>query len=261
MKPAASTALYEIENAGMRYGSSVVLSDVTLQFHAGEMVAIAGPNGAGKSTLIGIMAGLRSNFTGVCKYESKSVASWSRRDLARKISVVPQLQPVEFAFTAEQVVLMGRTPFSDGMFESEADREAVRHAMQLTDCTSYRNRNFRTLSGGERQRVVLASALAQTPSALLLDEPTTFLDLEHQVATYRLLRDLSGQGLLTVAVTHDLNLAAAYSDRIVILHQGRVVADGQPAEVINTELIRSVFATEVVVERGSNGRPWIRYGI
>jgi iron complex transport system ATP-binding protein len=244
----------------MRYGSSEVLRNVTLSFDRGELVAIIGPNGAGKSTLLGIVAGIRAHFTGECSLEEKPIAKWPRRAFAQRVSMVPQLQQVEFPFSAEQVVLMGRMPFSDGMFESAADEAAVAHAMEITDTLQFRSRDFRTLSGGERQRVILASALAQSPHALLLDEPTTFLDLQHQVSLYRLLRSLCGDGLLTLAVTHDLNLAAAYADRIIMLHNGEVAADGRPEDVINDAAIRAVFSTEVDIQSGPSGRPWIHYG-
>jgi iron complex transport system ATP-binding protein len=125
------------------------------------------------------MAGLRSEFSGACLFDGKDVRKWKRREFARRVSVVPQAVRIDFPFTAEQVVLMGRTPFADAMFESEEDALQVERAMQLTGTVEFRARDFRTLSGGERQRVILASALAQTPDALLLDEPTTYLDLEH----------------------------------------------------------------------------------
>jgi iron complex transport system ATP-binding protein len=187
-----------------------VLREATLEFGAGEMVAVAGPNGAGKSTLLGIMAGLRAPYDGLCRYKGVEIRAWLRRRLALEVSFVPQSLSLQFPFTAEQVVLMGRTPYCDGLFESPEDREAVEDAMRTTDTLQFAARDFRTLSGGERQRVVLASALAQRPRALLLDEPTTFLDLKHQLSIYALLRDLCRTGMLVIAVTHDLNLSASY---------------------------------------------------
>jgi len=136
----------------------------------------------------------------------------------------------------------------------------VERAMATTDTLEFRTRDFRTLSGGERQRVILASAVAQQPRTLLLDEPTTFLDIKHQVAIYRLLRDLSRQGLLVIAVTHDLNLAASFADRIVVLDSGRVAADAAPAEVFTPETVRRVFGLESSIQRGPGGKPWIVYG-
>lgn len=254
------SALYTLRDVGMRYGGKAVLRGATLAFGAGEMVAVVGPNGAGKSTLLGIMAGLRASYDGVCNYREVEVRSWVRRRLAHEVSFVPQSLSLQFPFTAEQVVLMGRTPYCDGLFESPEDHEAVDDAMRTTDTLEFRARDFRSLSGGERQRVVLASALAQRPRALLLDEPTTFLDLRHQLSIYALLRNLCRDGLLVVAVTHDLNLAAAYSDRVVVLDRGQVVADATPAEVLTAESIRTVFGVETEVRPAREGRPWVMYG-
>jgi iron complex transport system ATP-binding protein len=244
----------------MQYNGSAVLRDVTLEFEAGQFVAIAGPNGAGKSTLLGIMAGLRPHFMGRCAYREVEVPHWQRRAFARAVSFIPQALHVEFPFTAEQVVLMGRTPHCDGLFESPRDWEAVERAMAITDTAAFRGRDFRSLSGGERQRVIFASAIAQDPEAMLLDEPTAFLDLRHQVASYRLLRDLTRKGVLAIAVTHDLNLAAAFADRIVVLNNGRIVADAAPADVLAPELIRDVFGVESQLYHSPGGKPWMVYG-
>jgi len=254
------TPLYRLRGVGMRYDGAEVLSGVNLDFPAAQMATIVGSNGAGKSTLIGVMSGLRHGYTGHCTYEGVEVSRWQRRGFARRVSVVPQSLRLEFPFTAEQVVMMGRTPFCDGLFESPEDRQAVERAMEITDTTAFRNRDFRSLSGGERQLVVLASALAQSPQALLLDEPTSFLDLKHQVSIYRLLRELREQGLLIITVTHDLNLAAAYSDRVVMLKSGRVAADGPPPETLNSSRIEEVFGVRSQVWKADGGRPWIVYG-
>ena len=254
------SALFELRGTGVRYGSFEALRDVTLQFARGEFVAIAGPNGAGKSTMLAVMSGLRSQYSGECLFDGNDVRRWNRRAFAKRVSVVPQSVRIEFPFTAEQVVLMGRTPHADTMFESETDAEQVVRAMELTGTTEFRVRDFRSLSGGERQRVILASALAQTPEALLLDEPTTYLDLEHQISLYRLLHRLSREGMLVVTITHDLNLASAYSDRIVVLRTGELVRDGTPGEVFQPETMRDVFRVDTPVHAGPGGRPWIHYG-
>lgn len=253
-------SLYSLHDVGMRYNGTQVLREVTLEFRAPELVAIVGPNGAGKSTLLGIMAGLRPKYAGRCEYRGTEVGRWHRRAFARAVSFIPQTLRVEFPFTAEQVVLMGRTPHCDGLFESPGDWAAVERAMAITDTLAFRHRDFRSLSGGERQRVILASAVAQAPETLLLDEPTAFLDLKHQVSSYRLLRDVTREGMLAIAVTHDLNLAAAFADRIVVLSAGRVVADASPAEVLAPGLIRDVFGVESQLYRGPEGKTWMVYG-
>ncbi len=255
MKPA-----FELRDAGMRYNGADVLRHVNLQLEPGLLAAIVGPNGAGKSTLLGIMAGLREGYHGQCFFAGAELRRWKRREYARKVSFVPQSVTVEFPFTAEQVVLMGRAPFSGGLFESDDDLAAAEAAMKLTGCVPFRNRDFRSLSGGERQRVILAAALAQSPEALLLDEPTAFLDLQHQVELYRVLRTLCERGVLVAAVTHDLNLAAAYAGRIVVLSGGEVVADAPPAEALAPERLRAVFNVPAGLLQTPNGRPWIVYG-
>ena len=250
---------FRLEHVGVTYGAHAVLSDVTAVFGTGRMSAIAGPNGAGKSTLLSIMAGLRDHYHGTCWYGGRDLRRWPRRAFARSVAFVPQSLRLEFPFTAEQVVMMGRTPFGNGLFEAPGDREAVENAMATTDTLPFRARDFRSLSGGERQRVIVASALAQSPAFLLLDEPTTFLDLKHQIATYRLLRDLCRAGLGVVSVTHDLNLALTYADRVMLLDEGRVVADGDPRAVITPDNVHRIFDVHAAVHETGPDSQWIAY--
>jgi iron complex transport system ATP-binding protein len=248
---------FTLGQVGMRYNGTQVLRQVTLALDGPRFVALVGPNGAGKSTLLGILAGLRRGYAGSCAYAGVEVRAWNRRAFAREVSFVPQSVRVEFPFTAGQVVMMGRTPHCDGLFESPEDHGAVEQAMATTDTLAFRGRDFRSLSGGERQRVILASALAQRPRTLLLDEPATFLDLSHQIAIYKLLADLAQQGLLVIAATHDLNLAASFAGRIVALRAGQVAADTASLDVA---AIREIFGVEVELLRGPGGKPWIYYG-
>src|SRR5262249_41739057 len=150
--------------------------------------------------------------------------------------------------------LMGRAPHADRMFEGAADRRIAIEAMKMTDTLPFRARDFRSLSGGERQRVILAAALAQSPEALLLDEPTTYLDLRHQVALYRILMTLSRRGPLVAAVTHDLNLAAAYASRVIMLDRGEVVTDSEPADALRPERLQAVFHVRAELLSGPHGR-------
>jgi iron complex transport system ATP-binding protein len=233
--------MYRLRGVGMSYNGTPVLHDVTLEFEAPLFAAVVGPNGAGKSTLLGIMAGLRPGYAGQCLYRDREVRRWPRRAFAREVSFVPQTVRIEFPFTAEQVVLMGRTPYAGGLFESPEDWEAVERAMQLTDTVAFRHRDFRC-------------------ACCFWTSPTAFLDLRHQIAIYGLLVELSRQGLLVIAATHDLNLAAAYADRIVALRGGRVVADAAPERVVDPAVIRQVFGVEARVAPGPRGRPWILYG-
>jgi ABC-type cobalamin/Fe3+-siderophores transport system ATPase subunit len=252
--------VYQLRGVGMSYGPHEVLRGVTLDFPSGFVVTITGPNGAGKSTLLSILAGLRREYPGSCLFGGREVRDWPRRAFAQQVAVVPQRVQMEFPFTSEQVVTMGRTPFCNGLFESPDDHEAVHRAMQVTDTVEFRTRDFRSLSGGERQRVVLASALAQTPRVLLLDEPTTFLDPEHQVSLFRILRGLASDGVLVVTVTHDLNLAARHSDRLIMLRSGQVRASGSPTEVLDARIIRDVFSVDAHIEQTRGGHLWIVYG-
>ncbi len=252
--------MFELRDVGMTYGNRPVLEGVNARLARNSLVTIVGPNGAGKSTLMAILMGLRHGHSGQALLDGKPVDRWSRAAFARRVSFVPQNVRIDFPFTAEQVVLMGRSPHGDGMFEVPADREAVREAMQLTDTLPFASRDFRSLSGGERQRVILAAALAQTPEALLLDEPTTFLDLKHQIAIFRLLQDRARSGLLVLTVTHDINLAAMYSDRVLVLSAGRLVADGAPQTALTTETMNEVFEVHAEIVRASDGVNRIIYG-
>lgn len=227
---------------GFAYG----LHDASFEFSGHGLITIAGPNGAGKSTLLGILAGLRSPYRGSCTYAGREVRQWPRREFARKVAFLPQSVRLEFPFTAGEVVLMGRTPYARGWFQTAEDRAAAEEAMTTTDTLAFRARDFRSLSGGEAQRVILASALTQRPETLLLDEPATHLDLRHQLSLYRLLAELA-KSRLVVAVTHDLNLALQFSDRVMVLEDGRVAGDGTPREVLNPELISRVFGVSATV--------------
>jgi iron complex transport system ATP-binding protein len=240
---------FRADHLGFAYG----LNEATFALPSAGLVAIVGPNGAGKSTLVSILAGLRRSYAGSCTYGGKEIREWRRHEFARRVAFLPQALRIEFPFTAEQLVFMGRTPHSNGWYDSPEDRAAVERALEITDAGAFRERDFRTLSGGERQRVILASALAQEPQALLLDEPATFLDLKHQLSMYQLLGRLARK-LLVVTVTHDLNLALRYAHRVLALNQGRLVADGTAAEVLTTELIARVFEVRVRINAG-----WMNY--
>jgi iron complex transport system ATP-binding protein len=234
---------------GFAYG----LHEASFEFPKNGLITIAGPNGAGKSTLLGILAGLRSPYRGSCMFAGREVRQWPKREFARRVAFLPQSVRMEFPFTVEEVVLMGRTPYSSGWFQTAEDRSAAEEAMTTTDTLAFRRRDFRTLSGGEAQRVILASALTQRPEVLLLDEPATHLDLRHQLSLYRLLGELA-KSLLVVAVTHDLNLALQFSHRVMVLEDGRIAGDGRPQEVLIPALIARVFGVQATVH-GS----WMTY--
>ncbi|HVP00081.1 MAG TPA: ABC transporter ATP-binding protein [Bryobacteraceae bacterium] len=240
---------FSVRNLSFAFG----LHGATFDLPSTGFIAVAGPNGAGKSTLLGILAGLRPHYRGECKYHGREIRDWPRRELARRLAFLPQSVRLEFPFTAEQVVFMGRAPYAGGWFESEADHAAVARAMETTDTRAFAQRDFRSLSGGEKQRVILASALAQEPETLLLDEPATFLDLKHQLAMYRLLADWSKK-MLIVAVTHDLNLALRFSDLVLVMRDGRIAAFGAPQDALAPAMIQSVFGVQAQLREG-----WLTY--
>ena len=224
------TALLELDRVGFQYGTREVLRSVSLRMEAGEFVAVVGANGAGKSTLLDILSGYRVAESGRVAVAGRGVAEYTARELARKVSHLPQAVHADLPFTAEQLVAMGRYPHTDRWFESEEDRRLIRAAMERTQCWQWRERGFATLSGGERQRVLLAACLAQEAEVLLLDEPSTFLDIDQQLQCFSMLRAEAEAGKLCVAVTHDLNLAMRFCTRIVVLAGGGVARDMGVAE-------------------------------
>ncbi len=250
--------IYDVEDLRFGYGAEPVLRDVSLKISAGEFVAVVGPNGAGKSTLLKLMAGIVSRFEGALAFKGRSIAEYLPVELSRRLALVPQETHVVFPFTVDEMILMGRLPYRRGfVFDSAADSEFVTKAMELTETSELGGKMFNELSGGERQRVVLASALSQTPEVLLLDEPTVFLDLKHQIHFYKILERLNReQNLTIVAVTHDINLAAQYARRMVALRDGAVAADGAPEEILTPERLYEVFEiTATVLDRpGGDGK-------
>lgn len=240
------------------YGDRLVLRDVNLAVARGEMVGIIGPNGGGKSTLVRGLSRVLPTREGKVWLDGVELARLSSGELARRLAVVPQSPNLPEAFTALEIALMGRTPHL-GLLGSErpADYEIVEHAMRLTNTWHLAGRPVGELSGGEKQRVVLARALAQQPEVLLLDEPTAHLDIGHQSAVLDVLKRLNEDQALTVlAVFHDLNVASQYCRRLLLLADGRIVADGRPAEVITADSAQAVYGAGVCIfSHPLNGLP------
>jgi len=237
------------------YGTRPVLHDVCLGVATGDMLALAGPNGAGKSTLLGLFAGVRQPTAGVVRLHGEDIRHYARRDLAREIAVVPQDTSVLFPYTVAEMVLMGRAPHLHGIgLEGAEDLEIAESAMARTGVLEFAHRPIVELSGGERQRVILARALAQQPRLLLLDEPTTFLDLRHAIEILELITDLNRRERLTVvAVLHDLTVASMYFERVAFLREGRLAVEGRCDAVITEDTIRAVFDADVRVVRNAEG--------
>jgi len=240
----------ETRAVGFSYAGKAALEDISLLVEPGEVVGLLGPNGSGKSTLIKILSGILPRYGGSARVDGSEVRMTRRRDLASKLAVVPQETSFGFPFTVLETVLMGRHPHLAGLaFETRQDVELARAALDRCGAVHLADRTIQELSSGERQRVVFARALAQEPRALLLDEPTSFLDIRHQTELYDLVRELAiGDGTAVLTVLHDLNLAAEYCDRIYLLRQGRLAAAGRTEEVFTYANLTTVFETEVYVD-------------
>ena len=239
------------------HGGETVVRGITIAVSAGEFVGLIGPNGCGKSTLIRAISGVLPVTSGAVYIEGCDAKTLPRRQLAQQIAILPQDTVCSFPFTVREVVSMGRHPYL-GRFRGAtiADDRIVAESLAKTAVEDLANRSIVELSGGERQRVFIARALAQKPKALLLDEPTNHLDINHQIDVFDLLHELTREeGLAMVCVTHDLNFAAAYCDRLILMCGGKVRADGQPAEVITSEHLRSVYGADVDIELTAGGRP------
>ena len=230
-------------------GASVpALDGVTLEIPAAACTAVLGPNGSGKSTLLRLLLGVLTPARGEIAFRGRPLSEWERGEMARAVGVVPQGEEQIFPLSVRELVAMGRYPhLGPWRREGDADRRAITDAMRRCDIERFTGRPVSTLSGGERQRARLARALAQQPLALALDEPTVALDVRHEMAIFELLRELGREGVTTLLITHNLNLAARYADRLVLLDRGRVVAEGTPATVLTRETIERVYGWPVRV--------------
>jgi iron complex transport system ATP-binding protein len=242
--------MLEARNISINYGECAVLRDVSFALAGGETLAVLGANGAGKTTLLRALNGFLPVSKGEILLDGKALQSCSRREIARKMSVVAQENETKFPVTVLEFVLAGRFAHG-GVFgwESERDLSAAKNALEKCDLKDYEARLMNRLSGGERQRVVFARALATEAKILLLDEPTANLDLSHQALMFRLVRERCKRDeAAAVVVTHDLNLASEFADRILLLKNGRIAANGAPEEVLNAETLREVFAVEALLD-------------
>jgi iron complex transport system ATP-binding protein len=233
------------------HGRTHVLDGVSIAVDRGGLIGILGPNGSGKSTLLKILAGTLSPQAGSVILDGRPLNDWSRREIARRIAVVPQDTHAPFDYTVLDIVLMGRFPHLGAFaLEGPDDLAIARRALAATGTGVFEHRAFNTLSGGERQRVVIAGALAQSPELLLLDEPTASLDIGHQMEVQALLGRLNAEnGVTMVLSTHDLNLAAALCRQLVLLRGGRVLAAGPTEEVLTSQAVGALYGVHAAVER------------
>ncbi len=239
------------------FGPNRVLDGVSLELLGGRLSILVGPNGSGKTTLVRILAGVLKPVAGSVELAGRDIAALPRRAVARALAVVPQETAVPFPYRARELVAMGRAPHLGPLGrESARDRELVAASLAQLGLEHLADRAFPTLSGGEKQRVLLARAIAQETNTLLLDEPTAHMDLGHRMQTFewlrRWVREDASRG--AALVTHDLVFAARYADELILLDQGRVVARGQPAEVLTPAVIAEVYGVEAEVERDGQGR-------
>jgi len=242
--------MLRVRDISVSYAERQVLRAVTLDLRGGDTIVLLGANGAGKTTLIKALNASVPTTTGTIKLDGEQLRRLSRRKIAKNIAVVAQENETRFPVTVLEFVLSGRFVHGGAFgWESLKDIDAARKALRDCDLTEYGGRLMNNLSGGERQRVVLARALATEANILLLDEPTANLDLAHQAMMFRLVRERCRHGASAVVITHDLNLAAEFGDKILMLRDGKVAASGSPRDVLTAENIRDVFEVEVMLDQ------------
>lgn len=256
-----AAAYLDVRDLVFAYGRGPpVLAGLSMGVERGRLVCLLGPNGSGKTTLLRILVGLLAPAGGEVRLAGVPLGEYPRGALARRVAYVPQETLASVGFTALETVLLGRSPHTGALgFETPGDWYAAREALRMTDTERFAERSLEELSGGERQRVIIARALAQEPDVILLDEPTAFLDIRHQHAIYGLLARLVAEGGKTIlSVSHDLNLAAAYADDLVLLSKGAVAIAGAPGEVMRPEVLSPVYETPVDIRTDeATGRPYV----
>lgn len=240
-----SGPLLAAEGVGLRVDGAVLVDGVGLEVAGGEILGVVGPNGAGKTSLLRMLAGEVEPSSGTVTLDGVALGAWRPRDLARRRALLPQHTLLQFAFRALDVVLLGRYPHRES--SAHEDLAAARRAMVGTDTSHLEGRLYPTLSGGEQTRVSFARVLAQETPLVMLDEPTTSLDLRHQELVMRLLRGLADEGAAVVVVLHDLNLAARYADRVALMSRGRLAALAPTREVLRADLLSEVYQHPVAV--------------
>ena len=239
----------EVENLQFGYKEKII-DDISFKIEEGKFVSLIGPNGSGKSTIIKLLSHLYPPWKGKILIGNEDINSLSKKELARKVSLVPQNTLIDYEFTVEDIVLMGRYPYKK-RFEKydEKDYEIVHEALKATNTLHLKDKYITEISGGERQRVIIAKALAQETPIILLDEPTSHLDINHQMEILNLLRRLNKEKKTTIIIAiHDINLASRYSDEIIIIGSGKIIDNGIPEKVITKENMEKVYGINVAIE-------------
>lgn len=255
--PVAGKPIISVRGAEVSFGERTILAGIDLDIRCGEVLAIVGPNGAGKSTLVNVVTADVELDAGKVFIDDEVEYSWSTRELAMRRAVLLQDIGLAFPFTVLEVVEMGRSPWA-GMRESQHDDLIVAGSMSRTETVQFAARKFTSLSGGEKARVALARVLAQATPALLLDEPTAPMDIRHQELVLQQARDYASTGGAVVIIVHNLDLAGAYADRIAMISDGSIIADGPPAEVLTADRISDVYDYPVsIVADPNTGAPLV----
>ena len=252
--------MLNIKNLCFKYKNEEVLKDIDFHLEKNDFVGIIGPNGSGKSTLLKNISRILDPNEGVIYLDQKLLNEYSSKELAKKMAVVPQNTNVDFNFTVYDIIMMGRNPYQGKWGKiNEKDSEIVNEVMEVTDTKYLEDKKINQLSGGERQRVIIARSLAQKPDLLLLDEPTSSLDINYQGEIFDLISELNEKLSLTIiVVSHDLNLASQYCDDLILLSKGKIYAVGSPEEVLTEKNIREVYNTEVIIKRNNiTDRPYV----
>ena len=246
----SQNTLLESKGTSFRYGGSLVLNDINFSIQAGDFVALMGPNGSGKTTLLKTILGIFSPIKGEVLLDGKPILSYKAKDRAKKLGYVSQEPTFSFPLTVGELVTLGRYAYSKRFKETPEDEKLVEEALRLTDSLSLKDKRFTSLSGGERQKVLIARVLAQTSQLLLMDEPTSHLDIYFQLQILETLKRICQEKHLTiVAVLHDLNLISLFADKALLLKSGELVAFGKVEDVVNEKILAETFGVNVVVKK------------
>lgn len=242
-----TSGLMKLENISFAYETAPVINDLSVAIREQDFIGLIGPNGSGKSTLLKIMGGIFKPDSGSVQFKESPITRINKKLFAQSVSWIPQDHPMVFPFKVSEIVLMGRHPYLSPLsFESSEDIEISRKAMETTMTSQFADRYFNEISGGEKQRVMIASALAQNPEMMLLDEPTAALDLKYQVQILKILKDLNTDHKMTLILAmHDLNLASKFCNRLILLDEGQIVRDGSPEQVLEKNILEQVYGVEI----------------
>lgn len=252
--------IVNIESLKFKYHQQQVLNDVNFKVEKGKLYSIIGPNGSGKTTLLKIITKQLEAHVGKVEVSGELIEFYKHKDFAKQVALVPQNTSIDADFRNEEVVLMGRIPYLTPLArESKKDYDIIHEAMIKTNTVHLKNRSVKQISGGEKQRIILARALAQATPIMLLDEPVSQLDIQHQIGIMNLLRQLvKEEGLTVITVLHDLNLASQYSDELLLLNNGNLVSKGSSKTVLTSKLLNAVYGlTATIIENPVTKRPFI----